>query len=340
MTTLRDVAKLAKVSTCTASKVLSGDTKSRFRPDTADAVRAAAKKLGWTPDHRARSLRTGKAGAIALITPGVSDSPFANALIAAADAVLRPTGTSLIMAGGSKVHGSLATATRLAEERRVDGLLVMSWGLLPEHLTILDSLSLPFVIIGNHNLGGHLTTAQLDDAAGIAAAIEHLGRLGHRRIAWVGPTRGGKHDLIANRRRAVHQFGVAAGMTVDDIAVEVPETPSPDNMTEVSATFSAVTAALRSGCEATALVCYNDLEANASLYALHASGRRIPEDISVIGFDDVLASIAWPALTTISHELAALMQASVGMVLDTSLPRQALITPRLVVRASTGPARA
>ena len=339
MTTLRDVAKLAKVSTCTASKVLSGDTKSRFRPDTADAVRAAAKKLGWTADHRARSLRTGKAGAIALITPGVSNSPFSNALIAAADAVLRPTGTSLIMAGGTRVQGALATATRLAEERRVDGLLVMSWGLLPEHVTILKGLVLPFVIIGGHTLGSELPTAQLDDAAGIAAAVAHLAELGHRRIAWVGPTHGGRDGLISERRKAVHRHGQAAGMTVNDVHVPL-SAPDARNREEVATTANAVRSAMQGGLDATALICYNDLEANAALYALHSLGRSIPHDISVIGFDNVLAEITWPSLTTISHELEALMQAAVGMVQDNSLPRQVLVTPRLVVRDSSGPARA
>jgi DNA-binding LacI/PurR family transcriptional regulator len=116
--------------------------------------------------------------------------------------------------------------------------------------------------------------------------------------------------------------------------------PDARNREEVATTANAVRSAMQGGLDATALICYNDLEANAALYALHSLGRSIPHDISVIGFDNVLAEITWPSLTTISHELEALMQAAVGMVQDTSLPRQVLVTPRLVVRDSSGPARA
>lgn len=329
--TISDVARAAGVSKGAVSFAL--NNRPGVAPQTRARILEAAAQLGWTPSPRARALSVSRALAVGLVVARPPETLRADAFfpsfIAGLETVLSEHGYALLLQVAE--HDDLAAYRRLASGGRVDGVLVTDLTLDDARPALLAELGLPAVIIGPRPASTLWPTVGVDDAPGIAAVVEHLVALGHRRIAHVSGPQEMVHGL--SRRTAWEAALEAAGLPAG-VCVEA----------DFSAESGAVaTRTLLDLAEPpTAVVYANDLTAMAGMSVAASRGVRIPEDLSVTGFDDMeLSAYLQPALTTVSTDVVAWGRAAATTLLD--LVHQRPTTPvdlppaRLVVRASTGP---
>jgi DNA-binding LacI/PurR family transcriptional regulator len=347
--TLQQVAERAGVSKSAAAFVLSGRAvERRIGAACAARVRAAAEALGYRGNYHARTLSTGRSSTIGLTmgtsVHGLMGNDFWGPIAGGVAAAARRRGYDVLMAGGSTADDALVHATQLLETGRIDALVVLSqlFGRIPP---ALREARQPVVTIG----GGDARPSHdvsLDPAPGIAAAVAHLAALGHRMLLWIGFSRG-RGVTLPERRAAFRAAARVHGLAIRELTIPELVMPEPaflPRLDETVARFRDALAALPWPAGATAVVCYNDLVAFALQELLAERGLRVPADVSVIGFDDVLAAVASPPLTTISHRLVELGATAVEVALDLLAGRQppaaSVVPAQLVVRRSTAPPRA
>ena len=246
----------------------------------------------------------------------------------------------LLLIMGRKEESPLARGIRFLQEKRLDALLVMG-GIPPD--THCDP-RLPIVVIQGHS--GDFPRALLNAAPGVEAAVRHLAAAGHRDILRIGKAYEGV-DTEPDRMEAFRRVTRSSGLTGREWLVQSKLNYSPHLEEHIAEYRHALATSLPLERTTTAVLCYNDSMALALYSALAERGLKIPDDISVIGFDDLHASHAIPALTTISHMLPELGAAAVELALaqlnDKTRVRPRMpsreVAAKLVVRQSTGPAR-
>ncbi|MFE9426507.1 LacI family DNA-binding transcriptional regulator [Kitasatospora sp. NPDC006697] len=324
MVTMQDVAERAGVTKQTVSNVLSGRV--AVRPATAARVRAAIDELGYTPNLVARSLATGSTRTVGLFVPTVVGSFYAE-LIEEAEDVLDAHGYHLLLCttrqDGERARRHLAGLT----SRSVDALLIAGDEDLIEHLPLLVGAPFPVVLCAWESaLPDTHPVVTIDYRRAGRLAGQHLRGLGHRRPA-----------VLASPAHGVRIDGFRAELP--DCAVHFAAEPTPAGGCAVAA------AALAADPATTALFATHDVLALGALEAARAAGRRVPEDLSVIGLDDVPeARVTRPALTTVALPKRLMARQAVELVLravaEGAAPGGAarLLEPELVVRGSTGPA--
>lgn len=332
--TSRDVARAAGVSQATVSLVLGGKWRGRVSERTAQTVREAAGELGYRPNLAARSLRTGRTRTALLVVPALTHEYFARVYTGAAT-VAAEHGFGVVLypspAGVGPARDPFGSA-----RAAIDGVLASSMA--------ADALAgigdggraggLPLVMLDSDPAApGGTPTVNLAVADGIRQVTRHLLALGHRRITHLA----GDVDAWTFRVRA---------RTVDAELRGVPEA-LPRTVRcplDVGAAREAALRALTApGARPTALLCDGDLLAAGALKAARTVGLRVPQDLSVSGFDDLsLAGALDPELTTVrlpAEEVGAAGMAALLTLLDDGLPESRELPVRLVVRGSTGPAR-
>ena len=332
--TIADVARAAGVSKSAVSFAL--NNRPGVGEDTRHRILSAARDLGWTPDSKARALSVSKALAVGLViarTPETLRSdPFFPSFIAGAETVLSDRGYSLLLHLVPDVAREEEIYRRLGSEGRVDGIFVTDLRVEDPRPALLAELGLPAVIIGPALPEPFWPAVGVDDAPGIRAAVQHLADLGHTRIAHVS----GPLNVVHGRSRA------------DAWATALAEAGLPRGRC-VEADFSAESGVratrelLESGERPTAIVYANDLMAMAGLSWAASRGIRVPEDLSITGFDDTeISAHLQPALTTVSMDVVTWGATAATRLLElvSGTPADHLDLPaaRLVVRGSTGPA--
>jgi DNA-binding LacI/PurR family transcriptional regulator len=331
--TIGDVASLAGVSRATVSFVL--NNRPGVAADTQRRVRAAAEELGWTPSSSARALSTGRARAVGLVLARepelLGTDPFFPAFMAGIETVISETGDGLMLQM-SRPEDEVDTYRRLAADRRVDGVFLTDLRHDDIRPALVAELGLPAVAVGTPDSGTGLPSVGLDDRPAVREAVRHLIELGHRDIAYVA----GPEEFVHARRRsqawrdALADAGLPKGTLL------------PGGFTAEGGAV-ATRRLLRQPSPPTAIVYGNDLSATAGMAVAQDAGLRLPEDLSVVGFDDVpLASYTNPSLTTCrSNPVSwgrASAQALVELIETGSTSDQELEPATLVVRGSTGPA--
>jgi DNA-binding LacI/PurR family transcriptional regulator len=323
---IREVAARAGVSPATVSRVFTRPD--AVAVDTRRRVIAAADELRYAPHPVARSLARGRTGNLGIVVPDIANS-FSAAITKAVQQEARRDGYALFVAGSDEVaHDEERWARAMAAQ--VDGLLLVSP--LMSDDTLLELADATAVVLTNRLLDG--IPAVLTDATDATGhAVEHLHALGHREMVYLaGPAGYSNAVRLRGFRDACRRLGVAAS-----------------ELGPFNARFSAgVRAAdLVLATSATAVVAYNDEVAVGVINRLRDRGLRVPEDRSVVGFDDTpLAEMVAPRLTTVRIAAAAAGAAAVRMLIDVIAGRDdAVRVPlrlpaELVVRASTGPAPA
>jgi len=323
--TIRDVARSAGVSPATASRVLSA-SRHPVSERGRRRVLAAARRLGYIPNLLARSLLTRETAAIGVLVPDVSNPYYAGVLRGIEDAA-GPARRTVILCNTDRDPAKLRWYLRALMERRVDGLVVAG-GSFGRAETAITGGALPVVMIGRGP--ARLPSVRVDNVAAGAMATRHLLELGHRRIACLaGPAVSTTAaDRVAGYRRALREAGLSAA---DEVVLEAGFTPT--------GVFALVDRLFARAPAPTALVAPNDLVAVAVVRALHEQGRRVPGDVSVVGFDDIpVASYVVPALTTVAVPTVALGRAAVEALLGLLAGRPAapVVLPcELRVREST-----
>jgi len=324
--TIRDVARIAGVSVATVSRAMNGHE--NVSAETKARILAVAKSLHFSPSGAARSLIMRRNQAIGAVLPDLHGEYFSE-LIRGIDLAAREHDLHLLVSGSHGDAKAAASAIR-AMRGRVDGLLVLWPGLDAEGLDADLSRDMPTVLINTHSRRAGMASLAIDNHGGAMAMMKHLVDLGHRRIAFIG---GPDNNYEARERlRGCHDAAAAAGAQLQVI---------PGDFTEVSGHAAGVRICHQSE-RPTAVFAGNDMMAIGCLSALSEAGVRVPQDMSLCGFDDIpIARYITPSLTTVRARIADLgtlsLQRLVAQIQRHARPaemRQTLDVD-LIVRAST-----
>ncbi len=339
-----DVARAAGVSKTAVSFAF--NSPERLAPETADRIRAVAEQLGYTPHPVARMLTQGATLTIGVLTPQplsvVFANPFFGTFAAGVGAAAEEAGYALQFI--SPLRGSLAGAMHHAT---VDGVVAV--GLSGDHPEVdeIRRAGVPVVLVDSTAVSDWSSIA-VDDAGGARAAAEHLRDLGHRDILVIGveppaPASSPGRDrsgVTARRLAGYREAFAAAGVELgDERVVAGPAT--------IDGGVVAFDRAWRAGLRPTAILAMSDALAIGAIGALRGRGRRVPDDVSVVGFDDIeVAAHLDPPLTTIHQPIARKGREAIELLLmaieartgpEAAAPEHRILPTHLVVRASTGP---
>ena len=325
VTTIRHVARAAEVSVSTVSRAF--NQPETVRPHTRERVISVARALEYVPNRAARTLITGRIGSIGLIVPDVAN-PFFPAFIKAAQARARAAGHAAILADTDE-DGFVEA--RVAEQmaHQVDGLVVCASRMSDEAAKRISSLTTTVFV---QRLVPGVASVLIDSEVGMRQAAAHLHALGHRRLAYVGGPESSWSDR--ERRRSAAAVCAELGVELTELGPFQPQ---------FSGGVQAADMVIAHG--STGILAYNDLVALGIISRLHSRGRRVPEEISVIGFDDIpMAEMSVPPLTTVAMPVATAGRMAVELLLDLldggrrPVGERIELPSHLVVRGSTSPA--
>ena len=325
------MARAAGISVATVSRVL--NDKGPVRAETRLRVLAAVERLGYVPHSAARSLSTRRTMSIGVLLPDMHGAFFSE-IVRGIDLGARAAGYHLLVSGS---HNDPAETAALLQtlHGRVDGLILMTPSLGGGWLQKALPRRVPVVLLNDDGTDGRHDSLRIDNRLGARLAVEHLIGLGHRRIAFVGGPVGNSDaaERLAGYREALAANGVAATQRLE---------LSGDFGEESGLLAGAKVAALTP--RPTAIFAANDAMAIGCLAALRERGLRVPDDVSLVGFDDIpIARYLTPALTTVLVPIAELGRRAMARLLDAiekseqrphPSPTHTVIAPTLAIRAS------
>jgi LacI family transcriptional regulator len=330
MATIRDVAALADVSTATVSHVLN-DTRPVSQA-LRDRVLVAMARLSYQPDAVARSLRCRETLTIGLFVPSL-EIPFYAWVAGSIETAAHNAGYNVILCNsGWSLQRELSAIDELLA-RRVDGLVCISLGVRAEHIRPVLKRGTPMVWFERSLPGTDLDAVFVNNFKGAYDATQHLIELGHRRI---GCITGLVNSQLSNERVDGYRKALAdAGISFDPALLQRGDYMPPSGRLGAEVL-------LAQSDPPTAIFAFNDLMAMGALQAFTRLGRRIPDDVALIGFDGVaLAEHTCPPLSTIEQPIPAMAATAIKLLLDRinddAPPQGRVVTaePRLIVRAST-----
>ena len=344
MVTIRDVAKESGFSSTTVSIVLNNAPLARYIPaDTKKKILRATKRLGYRPNQFARSLRSKRSHTVGVMVFDMTD-PFCTLILRGIENTLYQASYLPIL---TDVHNEGSRFERYLEmllDRRIEALIVIAnWVFLDINLLAdLEKSSIPTAMIGCELKTDSISSIIVDNEVGGQLALEHLHSLGHRKIAII---RGPKVLTDSSPRwKGIRNFAKEAGLELDPrLIVEMPESRDPLSSFELGSKLTEDL--LRQKRPFTALLAFDDMSAFGAIRALNRAGIPVPDQCSVIGFDDVATSALYtPSLTTVRQPMETMGASAVGVVLDginAVLEKREMIAshrkvaPELVVREST-----
>jgi DNA-binding LacI/PurR family transcriptional regulator len=326
---LDDVAREAGVHLSTVSRVLNGTDKGSVRPETRERILEAARRLRYRPNAMARGLKLAQTGALGLLVPSLRNPVYAAIIRGAFDRAWERRFV-VVLAEDTGQSAAQAAYERLVEEGRIDGLLIAS---ARPGSPLVDAYAdhlVPSVFVNRRHPGSGRNVSMREEDAGRLAAAHLLG-LGHRRLGHVA----GPPDLDTAARRAA---GFVAA--VREAGLEPSVTCAPF---EERGGHEGLHALLSLDAPPTGIFVSNINQAVGAMAAARAAGRRIPDDVSLVGYDDdTVAEFLDAPLTAIRmplHELGAVAIDTLLEQLEGAPPRDVTVetAPELVIRASTGP---
>ncbi len=330
MASIKDVALKANVSTTTVSHVVNS---TRFVSDKVrHAVELAIRELNYVPSAVARSLKSNSTKTIGMLIPNCSNPYFAEIVRSVEDHCFG-AGYALILCNTDDDPHRQAAYLQVISEKRIDGTIIISTGEDKDLLRLLKGLTIPTVLLDREIREVNCDLVETAHLQGALMATEHLIALGHRRIACLaGPANlNSSVQRIEGWRTALAQSGLAA--KASDLLWQSDFSSQGG--------FTTMQSILRSPQVPTAVFVCNDLMCIGALSAAHEAGVRVPQDMSLIGFDDIeLARFASPALSTIAQPKHLIGVTAVDMVLERIQggrlqARQVILQPELIVRNST-----
>jgi DNA-binding LacI/PurR family transcriptional regulator len=335
--TIKDIAKAAGVSHPTVSRALNN------HPAIAEATRERivelAQQMGYVPNATARGLKTSRTRALGVILRHIDD-PFWSEVLDGVDSVLHPEGYSLFIASTHNEKQREKEVVQTMMQRGVDGIILMSPDFREEQFHILNSYDLPMVMVNNEGAGECQYIIYNDDVQGARLIAKHVIDLGHKRIAYIGKR---ATESNVNRLAGFRTEMQIAGLPVDERYIYHVAAGNPKGGREGAAYLLSLDQI------PSAIVCYNDFLAVGVYNYLKENGLRIPQDISVTGFDNIsIAAYLSPPLTTIHQYKFELGEGAARMMLEVlsnkhqkerepSPSRKVSLEGVLQVRASTTP---
>jgi len=328
--TITDVARRAGVSKSLVSLVMRGAD--HVSPERRQAVNKAAAELGYRPNAMARSLVQRRTHLVGVMVSDLHNPFFADVVAGIQEQAAR-TGYKVLVNSGNRAAAREADAMETLLQLRADGIILGS-PVLDDEVIGRASREVPIVLVGREAHGPAVDSVTNDDRAGAEVAVEHCVSLGHRRIAHID----GGHGAGAPARR----HGYEAAMKRLGLG---------DLVSVVSGTYTEEGG--HTGCllllaqkpRPTAIFAANDLAAIGALNAIEESGLKVPDDVSLVGYDNTsLAALRHISLTTIHQPRLEMGQLALSTLLeridqDREEPRRVVLSPSLVVRASTAPPR-
>ncbi len=288
--TMSDVAAHARVDVSTVSRALNEQTASRLRAETVERVIASAKALGYQPNVLARGLRTQHSRTVGMVIPDLTN-PFFPPIVRGLEDTLERAGYSLILANTDNHAERELRSLRSLASRQVEGLLLATSHLANGTDDIPELAGLPVVLVNRQSAVDGLPSVVPDDAHGVELVVDHLLELGHRRIAHIaGPqdTSTGVTRATTFRRKLERAGLLDEGLIEESL------------LFDFAAGQDACNRLLARRHDATAIVAGNDLLAIGAMRALREAGLRVPDDVSLVGFNDMpLVDLLEPPLTTV-----------------------------------------
>jgi len=326
--TIRDVAELAEVHPSTVSRVINSD--SRISERTKNKVLLIIKKLGYTPNAIARGLKTKRTFTLGMLIPDITNPFFAEIARGVEDAANKNNFNVILCNTDDKLKKE-RTYLEILREKRVDGLILGTAHIRDQSILELEKKKFPYILISRNVERLNKNCIIIDDLAGGMMATEYLIKLGHHRIAHIsGPlkTRSGLNRLkgyqLALKKHKIEyndelvgegDFRINGGYQVMKRFLKLPEPP-------------------------TAIFAANDLLALGAMQAIQKKNFYIPEDFSIIGFNDIeLASFVYPSLTTIRQPILEMGNLAVKMLLKIIIDGEfnqgkIVLKPKLIIRES------
>ena len=342
--TLADVASASGFSVSTVSIVLNEAPLARsISAKTKERIREAALRLGYRPDAFARSLRSRRSHLIGIMVFDIAD-PFCTPILKGIQQTLQPTTYLPIIMDAHNDTDQFERYLGMLLERRVEGLIVVAnWLFVDiERLASVERERIPTIMVGQQMRSGSMSSIMVDNETGGYLALQHLHSLGHREIAVVrGPA-----QLPDTKKRwnGMQRFASEAGLKLHrNCIVDLPEALEP--IAGFHEGLRVTSELLSRGRKFTGVVAFDDMTAIGVMSALRATSKCVPEDYSVVGFDDVPAALfAVPPLTTIRQPMEQMgTMAAERLLTDMDEFQQGrnpvakhwLTEPELVVREST-----
>ena len=335
---IKDIARAAGVSHSTVSRSLSDSR--LVNPETKARIQQLAQQSGYSPHAGARSLVMGRTRTIGVVVTTIADPFVAEVVQGIESAAYQHDYTVILATSGTEPEREIA-AVKMLRSKRVDGIIITSSRIGALYRDDLERVGVPVVLVNDHSSQGRLYTFSIsvDNLHGGSLATQHLLSRGHRRIAHIGGPEG--HSSSADRLAGYRQALADAGLPDD------PGLVQPGDGLAASGQ-RALDALLRQASPPTAVFCYNDMTAIGLLVAARERGLSLPEDLSVVGFDDIpFAAYVFPTLTTIAQPKFDMGQRALAMVLALvkagdaarSTVADVIVQGNLVVRQSTAAAR-
>jgi LacI family transcriptional regulator, galactose operon repressor len=342
--TMRDVANASGFSPATVSIVLNNAPLARYiAPATKKKIEDSARKLGYRPNVMARFLRSKRTHSVGVIFFDVTD-PFCTPILRGIENSLFQGSYVPILADAHNQRNRFERYLELLLERHVEALVVVAnWLFVDIHLLAdFSKRNIPAATIGWELPGDTVSSVMVDNETGGRLAMEHLHKLGHRKIAYI---RGPKTLIDSGPRwKGIQKFAHTAGLVIDsDLTMQLPEAFDPNSGFEGG--FRLTEELLQRRKKFTALLAFDDLTAFGAIRALNKAGIRVPEQCSVIGFDDVaLSALAAPSLTTVRQPLEVMGNLAVNIIMEGIAAAQEKrewkithqrVAPELMIREST-----
>jgi DNA-binding LacI/PurR family transcriptional regulator len=326
---IREVAKRAGVSTATVSRVVNGTAPVDAR--TEKRVRAAIQRSGYYPNTHARTLGTGKSHIYGLIISDI-ENPFFPELVKCFERLAVEHGHEVLIANTDYQPERMEVCVRRMLERKVDGVAIMTSEMDPALIQMLSGRGIPIVFLDTGSVGHGISNISLDYDSGVDQAIDHLTSLGHRKIAFVsGPVN------LASARTRYEAFLASLRRKKLECSEDFIRAANH----RFDGGYAAMLDILKLPVRPTAVLASNDLTAIGIMGAVYAAGLHVPEDISVVGFDDIaLSSFMPPPLTTIRLSRAEIAEFAFTSLYAASHRGESegvthIVRAELVIRGST-----
>ncbi|HEX6306472.1 MAG TPA: LacI family DNA-binding transcriptional regulator [Anaerolineales bacterium] len=335
--TIKDIARLAGVTHSTVSRALHGHP--GIAPETVARIRQIADELGYVPSAVARGLKTNRSHALGVIVSRIDD-PFFGEILQGIEDISQQAGYSLFVAASQRNFEREQVIVQAMGERRVDGLIICSTNFEKEHENKLKTYGIPIVAVDNQALSDYQYSIYHDDFFGSQQATGHLVDLGHDKIAYLGNQEAGRttQDRLDGFCQALQD---AAYRVRDEYIFH-----GPNGLPEGGVAGARYFVGLDE--PPTAIVCFNDMMALGVLQGLKNSGVEVPQECSVVGFDDInITAYTDPPLTTFEQPKYQLGGAAARMMMklldsgsdgaSLAQSESRILRGQLVVRQSTAP---
>lgn len=330
---IKDIARMAEVSHPTVSRALRNSP--LVNPRTAERIRKIASETGYQASAVARGLVMRRTRTIGLVVTTIAD-PFISGVVRGVEQTARDLGYNVMLADSNADPVREQNIVQSFAEQRLDGIIVTSSRVGALYLPMLEAMRVPIMLVNYQYPGSFVHAVMIANVEGTRAAVRHLIELDHRRIAYIGDQFGYQSDVE-------RMSGYREALEAARIPIQPELIVHGDSKTE--AAVGAMNRLLDLDQPPTAVCCYNDMTALGAMHAIHLRGLRVPQDISVAGFDDLFfAPYTQPPLTTVKQPIYRMgqlaMENLVKLISGVQSVARIKVDAELVIRQSTAPAPA